>query len=293
MSAPPPARLAWVERALGGRVVRARRLSGGISSEAHDLLVDRGGRPRHVVLRAFAHRDPRDPSLARELAILEALGATAVPAPVVLVADVDGAEAGVPAMLMERLPGRIELRPERVVDHAGQVGRMLADIHRLGIDAPISVVRATELGPVDGMDGAPAWAEVSARLDLGAPPPSQVTFVHGDYQHYNLLWSAGQLRAVVDWSLAGTGVPDRDLAHCRWNLATLHAPEVAEEVRAVWEAEMGRPQDPWWDVVHLAMHRTDSSRFLRKQVGRRLAVDWTAVDGRVDALLRRSLARLG
>src|SRR4029077_11093402 len=48
-----------------------------------------------------------------------------------------------------------------------------------------------------------------ARRVLAGPAPKSVTFIHGDYQHFNLLWTRGRLTGVIDWTLGGMGHPDR------------------------------------------------------------------------------------
>ena len=81
----------------------------------------------------------------------------------------------------------------------------------------------------------------------GVPAPTKTTFVHGDYQHFNLLWSRGSLTGVVDWTLAGRGHPDRDVGHCRLNLGVLFTPEWASTFRDAYEEEADRRVDPWWE----------------------------------------------
>jgi hypothetical protein len=70
--------LAWVEQTLGAgaRVVRCRRLTGGIASTVHQLDVEQAGRRRSYVLRWWSARENGRP-VASERAVLAALEAAA------------------------------------------------------------------------------------------------------------------------------------------------------------------------------------------------------------------------
>ena len=58
----------------------------------------------------------------------------------------------------------------------------------------------------------------AARSVIATEPPSGgAVFVHGDYQHFNVLWSRGRLSALVDWSSSRIAPPDVDVGHCRLN----------------------------------------------------------------------------
>ena len=65
-----------------------------------------------------------------------------------------------------------------------------------------------------------------AAEELVAKPPDRIARVatHGDYQHFNMLWSRGRLSGVLDWSGVWIGPPEVDTCHCRLNLAVLYSP---------------------------------------------------------------------
>ena len=114
---------------------------------------------------------------------------------------------------------------------------------------------------------------------------------HGDYQHFNVLWSRGRLSALVDWSQAGIASPDLDVGHCRLNLAVLYSPEIAERFRRVYESEAGRQVEPWWDIHQLLAYGDDWQTFIPVQVAGRAPVDVRGMTGRVEKLLVMALAR--
>src|SRR5512142_2822856 len=112
-SRPPRQALAWAAAHLGGPVVSARALRGGMSSAVHLVTVQRpGGRRDRAVLRRYVRSDPEEPEpAAREARALRLAGAADVPTPALLAVDPDGTEAGVPALLMTWLPGRVDWWP--------------------------------------------------------------------------------------------------------------------------------------------------------------------------------------
>jgi len=116
-AAPPAAALGWAAAAVGdgAEVVGTRALEGGTSSAVHALDVrDRAGRTHALVLRRFVRtkslaEEPEAPG--REAAALEVVRRCPVPTPLLIALDADGESAGVPALLMTRLSGRIEWSP--------------------------------------------------------------------------------------------------------------------------------------------------------------------------------------
>ena len=110
--------LDWVERVAGARVVASRRMTGGIDSVVHRLTIDHGSYRDVLVLRQYEHAADPDSRMdtaarvRREVATLRAVHDAGLPAPEPIAADADGRESdGVPALLMTRLPGRLDVTP--------------------------------------------------------------------------------------------------------------------------------------------------------------------------------------
>ena len=120
---------------------------------------------------------------------------------------------------------------------------------------------------------------------LLAPAPVGKSLIHGDYQHFNLLWTRRRLSGVIDWTWAGLGHPDRDVGHCRLNLAALFSLDWDHEFSAAYRAESGRPTDPWWDLFELCFYGDDWPRFIPVQVGGRATVDTVGMTDRVEELV--------
>lgn len=292
--------LDWVARALGpgARVVGGRRLSGGITSSIHRLAVEtsRGTRTQ-VVLRRWTPSHPDRTTDAarlveREGRVLRGLELTDIPAPRVLAADPTGESSGVPALLMTRVPGRMDLTPADPQSWLGQIAGMAARIHELHVDAEPHEWMQREV-PVPPWASRPGHWHAAADVLRGAAPAYDVRFMHGDYQHFNLLWRRGRLTGVVDWTGAFRGPADIDVGHCRLNLAVLYSAERAAEFLASYEADAGRRVDPYWDILcATAPAFSDWATFIPIQVGRRARFDSAGIHRRVEDLLAAALRRI-
>jgi aminoglycoside phosphotransferase (APT) family kinase protein len=294
---PTPAQLAWVERTLGSgaRVISVRRLPGGITSAVHRLSVRLpGGDPGQVVLKRYTDPDWGDAQAVRnEAAALAAVEPTSVPAPRLLGASPDGNDTdGVPSLLMTRAPGRVCLAPRDLDAWIRELAALLPVLH-----AGLAEVRAFPPRDVDSL-AVPASANrpevwTAARRAIESEPPiGEPVFVHGDYQHFNVLWWRGHLSALVDWSSARVAHPDIDVGHCRLNLAVLHSVDVAERFRLAYESEAGRRVDPWWDIHQLLAYDDGWREFIPIQVAGRAPLDVRGMTDRVEAMLATTLARM-
>lgn len=222
----------------------------------HLLSVDGAGE-RAVVLRRFVRRDlfEREPHLAaQEAQTLGILAEFDLPVPRLLAVDPLGTECDVSAVLMTRVPGRIDFAPR--------------DLHAFlrALAAPLPALHA--LGPRDGMplyypyftergrfDEPPAWVRTpdlwrkAYRLVEEPWPDAAPTLIHRDYHPGNVLWQRGRLSGITDWVNASVGPAGIDAAHCRVNLAALFGVDAAEEFRRAYEAEAGAEQHPFWDLL--------------------------------------------
>ena len=294
---PTPAQLAWVERTVGSgaRVTGGRRIPGGLTASVHRLSLRLpGGTSTQVVLKRFTDPDGvRGPAVVRnEAAALAAVEAGPVPAPRLLGVSPDGADTdGSPALLMTRAPGHVWLTPPDVDAWARQLAALLPTLHAESADVATHRPRDPDGLTVPGSALRPEVWTAARRVIAAAPPPGVAGFVHGDYQHFNVLWSRGRLRAVVDWTRARIASPDFDVGHCRLNLAVLYSAEVAERFRRAYESEAGRRVEPWWDVHQLLAYGDDWRDSIPVQVAGRAPLDVAGMTARVEELLAVALAR--
>jgi hypothetical protein len=93
-------------------------MTGGIASAVHRLTIDHGSYRDVLVLRQYEHGvlalvDSDTAALVRDqAATLRAVRDAGLPAPEPVAADADGRESdGHPAILMTRVPGRLDVTP--------------------------------------------------------------------------------------------------------------------------------------------------------------------------------------
>jgi aminoglycoside phosphotransferase (APT) family kinase protein len=294
---PTAAQLAWVERIVGSgaRVTGGRRMPGGITSSVHRLSLRLpGGASTQVVLKRFTNPDWGDTQaiVQNEAAALGAVEATTVPAPRLLGASPDGADTeGVPSLLMTRAPGRVWLTPHDFEAWIRQLATMLPPLHAGAEGVWSGQHRDLDVLTVPQSARRPDVWTAAKRVIATERAPGDAVLVHGDYQHFNVLWSRGRLSALVDWSSSRIAPPDVDLGHCRLNLAVLYSTEVAERFRHAYESDAGRRVDPWWDVHELLAYGDSWQDFIPVQVAGRAPVDVRGMTGRVEELLAMALAR--
>ena len=269
---------------------------GGITSSVHRLSLRLpGGTSAHVVLKRYTDPDWGDVQaiVQNEAAALAAVENTGVPAPRLLGASPDGADTeGVPSVLMTRAPGRVWLTPHDLEAWIRQLASVLPPLHAGAARVSTPQPRHPDSLTVPTAARRPDVWTAAKRVIAGEPPSGDRVFAHGDYQHFNMLWSRGRLSAVVDWSSSRIAPPDVDVGHCRLNLAVLYSAEVAERFRHAYESEAGRRVEPWWDVHELLAYGDGWREFIPVQVAGRAPVDVRGMTGRVEDLLAIALARL-
>ncbi|MPZ99630.1 MAG: phosphotransferase [Dehalococcoidia bacterium] len=259
---PPPRALDWVERSVGGgaRVRAVRRLRGGSSSAVHALTVEDGeGRRRGLVLRRYVRANWLDlePDLAeKEALVLRALETGEVAAPRLVAVDEDGTECDVPAVLMERMPGRIDLSVDTLARGIEAMADAVARIHAIrceavpGLQPYVTWADLDAVSPPSWTRDAGAWRAV---IEVARRPLPDVphVLVHRDYHPGNVLWWRGRFAGITDWVNASCGPRGVDLGHCRQNIAQLLDIEAAERFLACYEERTGRVHDPFWDALSL------------------------------------------
>jgi aminoglycoside phosphotransferase (APT) family kinase protein len=220
---------AWCAGATG--VAKAIRLSGGASQETWSFdIIHPGGNIGAILRRApagYGAAPTRAAGLNAEAALMQLAHDAGVPSPRVLHVLEPRDELGT-GFVMSRVEG--ETIPRKILRDdqfaaarpklARQLGGVLAAIHGL----PLS-----QLPQLRGMTAAKEIAELERDYrslnwprpvfelalrwlrDRDPGPSEQMTLVHGDFRHGNLIIGPGGLRAVLDWELAHTGDPMEDL----------------------------------------------------------------------------------
>jgi aminoglycoside phosphotransferase (APT) family kinase protein len=258
--APPARALRWVESVVGpgARTLAVRALHGGTSSAIHAVdVATRAGRTHPLVLRRFVRADwlaeePDAPE--REAAALEIIRRSALRTPWLVALDPGGREAGVPALLMTRLAGRVDWHPVELEPYLRRLAAVLPAIHAVPppFDARIPEFDPYELrlsGPPRSARRPQVWLRAIEAFEH-PPRSAERRFIHRDYHPGNILWRESELVGVVDWVHASIGSPDADAGYCRANLAGWFGLEAAERFLDLYLAASGRSgYHPYWDIA--------------------------------------------
>lgn len=257
-SRPPRAALAWAEAALGGTVTSVRPLRGGTASAVHLLTVARtDGGVAQAVLRRYVRPElnAEEPDIAaREARALRVVEGLDLPTPLLLAVDPTGAQADVPAVLMSRVPGRVDWSPRHLDRWLARLAGLLPPIHAVrlpppGVIQPFAPYRQNSYDPPGWACQPTVWTRAvewfHRPIPDGAGPG---VFIHRDFHPGNVLWRRGRVTGVVDWASASIGPACVDVGHCRSNLFP-YGLEVAERFTALWERLAGACYNPWADVV--------------------------------------------
>jgi aminoglycoside phosphotransferase (APT) family kinase protein len=267
----------WCPGATG--VADAVRLSGGASQETWSFdIVHPAGNIGAILRRApsgYGAAPARAAGLEAEAVLMQLAYSAGVPSPQVLHVLQPQDELGT-GFIMRRVEGetipRKILRDEQFAEVrpklARQLGKVLADIHGLA-PAQLPKLRrmtsATEITELEREYRTFGWPrpvfELALRWlrDRDPGPPAEVTTVHGDFRHGNLIIGPDGVRAVLDWELAHLGDPMEDLGWIcvnSWRFGEIDKPVGGfgsrEELFKGYEAA-GRRVDParvmFWEVM--------------------------------------------
>ena len=267
----------WCPGATG--VTGAVRLSGGASQETWSFdIVHPDGNIGAILRRAppgYGAAPSRAAGLAAEAQLMQLAYEAGVPSPRVLHVLQPRDKLGT-GFIMQRVEGetiaRKILRDEKFASArpllARQLGKVAAGIHGLPLAKLPDLRRMTvakEIAELErdyrGFEWPRPVFELALRWvrDRDPGPSPEVTLVHGDFRHGNLIIGPEGLRAVLDWELAHTGDPMEDLGWIcvnSWRFGEIDNPVggfgAREELFAGYEST-GRRVDPervkFWEVM--------------------------------------------
>ena len=267
----------WYPRATGA--TNAAKLSGGASQETWSFdIVHPSGNVGAILRRApqgYGASPSRAAGLDAEAALMRLAYEAGVPSPRVMhvLRPEDGLGTG---FIMARVEGetiaRKILRDEAFAKArpmlAWQLGKVAAGIHCLVL-AQLPELRTStatkEIAELEREYRSFDWPRPVFELALrwlrerDPGPSAEVTLVHGDFRHGNLIIGPDGVRAVLDWELAHLGDPLEDIGWIcvnSWRFGEIDRPVGGfgsrEELFAGYE-EAGRRVDPdcvkFWEVM--------------------------------------------
>jgi aminoglycoside phosphotransferase (APT) family kinase protein len=291
---------AWAGRALGGRVVSARRLKGGISAQTLLVVAERpdGSRDRVVLRRLSDDWIAAEPDIVtREAALLDELERRAIPAPKHVAHDPCG------PLLMTFEPGRVIHLPKDSVTFTRRLVDALVHIHAGGPpsspghrdqEARLDAHLQEESPRRNGVDVDPVlWSHVR-RLwpSIERRPP---TLIHDDYHPGNVLWHRDRISAIVDWTVPGIGQAAADACYLRLDVSLVRGLEAGDAVLAAYEAAMGEPipDRPFWELLSATRAVGIADAWYDSWVDLGVpGITLALVEERLDAFVARALAEI-
>jgi len=268
---------AWCPGATG--VVGVARLSGGASQETWSFdIVHPNGNIGSILRRApagYGASPGRAAGLDAEARLMQLAYDAGLPSPRVMHVLTPQDELGA-GFIMARVEGesiaRKILRDAQFAKArpilARQLGKVIAGIHGLPASKMPKLRQMTstkEIADLDREYRGFGWPrpvfELALRWlrDRDPGPSVEMTLVHGDFRHGNLIIGPDGVRAVLDWELAHTGDPMEDLGWIcvnSWRFGEIDKPVGGfgsrEELFAGYEAA-GHRVDParvmFWEVM--------------------------------------------
>jgi Ser/Thr protein kinase RdoA (MazF antagonist) len=232
-----------------GRLLRVRRLTGGIDASTHRVDFEtRTGAVGSVVVRS-ATRDDAVDQVRREWANLGYVAALPFTTPEPLLLDGDGSLLGAPSLVMSLVPGRSSIPKRGLEPWVDQMAETMAAMH----DAPLSRdgapknwwVSVWKLDEPHEVFSGNRLAEQIWPLMVELRPVYESTpkaFCHLDYWPGNVLFSRGRLTGVIDWSWPGFQHFAYDVAMTAFDLEMELGAESGIPARFVrtYEAATGR-----------------------------------------------------
>jgi aminoglycoside phosphotransferase (APT) family kinase protein len=214
-------------------ILAIARLEGG--QHADTWRVDTADPSLSVVVRQFPLADVAARREQRVLRILDGLGGLA---PALLGGDPDGRWSEHPTSLISWLDGEADITPLDPESWARELGRALARVHAVASERMVNLASVFDRRGGQAELNGPLARNVVARWSEVGGSPEVLT--HGDYWSGNVVWRAGTLTGIVDWSGAARGPRGYDLGWCRLDLVLLYDERIADVFLAAYETATGQ-----------------------------------------------------
>lgn len=224
-------------RKLGGELVRAWPLTGGVSARTSALEIRGEGRLQRFVVRRPG-RSAGPESLARDFDLLRALSGRGLPAPRPVLLAAEGEAFEEAALVLAYVEGETDFRGEDLRATLDGLARQLAQIHSAPVGADLRALLPDRARSVAEFVAStpPAADETIGESEIRAalsarPPPSPTNapvLLHGDFWAGNVLWREGRIVGVIDWEDAALGDPLYDLAVSRLDMLWTYGPEALD-----------------------------------------------------------------
>lgn len=191
----------------------------------------------------------------REALALGLLSDSGFQAPQLVAADLDGEDAGAPAILMNWRPGHTRLDPLSPAA-VTELANLAVAVHRFpvpsGTRPPVFSFRGPDAPEVPGWARWPGLWRRAIAIRNSDPPPTPYGLLHRDFHFGNVLWRGDRITGLIDWAEASLGPADLDVAHLCSDFAMLQTTAAAWDFRAEYLRQGGR-LDPDPDAARFWM----------------------------------------
>jgi len=239
------------------RLVRAWRLTGGVSAQITALEVERDGQVSKWVVRLHGERDRSgNPDIARdEFRLLEVVRSYGVAGPAPVYVDTSCELFPTPVVVIEFIDGETLFDVPDTEGYVVQMAEQLAVIHSVADSPEISFLPRRDKGygarPAI-IDDSLNEGRIRDALEsiVSVTQANNSVLLHGDYWPGNLLWNNDTLAAVIDWEDAGIGEPLVDLGNTRLEVLFAYG---AEAMRTFTDhylslTRIDTTNLPYWDL---------------------------------------------
>lgn len=252
--------LMWVREKVDSEatIESVQRLYGGMSSAVFSIRLKIDQEVKEFVLRQFDNKEwlQSEPDLAlHEAESLRWAERIDLQTPKIIAFDETGSKCGgLPSVLMSRLEGTVNLKPENMEHWLAQMADALTKIHAVSADDfqwnyfTYNDITSLEI---------PSWTSIpemwneAIKIVKGPRTEEKPCFIHRDFHPTNILWSGDSVSGVVDWVNACKGPAGIDLGHCRLNLALLYDTPTADAFLFAYQRKAGKAftYNTYWDIL--------------------------------------------
>ena len=285
--------LAWTESQLGGAVVAAERMAGGIDAQTFRLdLADE----TNVVLRVTEPNHHEDIDYLAQ--VLDLLATTPLPAPRRLAHAEAVAPGGPPAMLQSLLLGDRSIPVQPTDDWLRELVTTITYMQAVALEPWMhdrAAVRWAELPEIAVGDLDPGDRALLGSLrDRGPDAPFTPVFGHDDFWVGNTLRDGNRVVGIVDWGHAGVLSAARDATYCAVDTGLCYGLEVGDRLLDLFSEQVNVDSE---ELLVWSARSVLSARFFPEWLsgwnGLGAPVTYDQAARRRTELLDRTLARLG
>lgn len=214
-------------------VISVWPLEGGVSANMFAIeLKTADGNARKVVVRQHGAADWKelvDNVTAIEFQLLKTLYGYGIKVPEPLYIDNSGTVLPSPFFVSKYVEGSSEISSSQLAGCLQQMATFLSELHGLdthAIDLPnLPMIEDPVKGALQYLPQVSQDKQPLAIIEKMSLDTKRLCLLHGDFWPGNLLWSNGNLVAVVDWEDATLGNPMSDLACGRVELFVKYGAE--------------------------------------------------------------------